>query len=103
MKIIEKLEELICEEIHDMKNYAKMALECKDEHPDLAEVFYKLSTEEKRHADMLHAEAVRMIEAHKKEHGEMSAEACAVYKYIHNKNIEDMEKAKRYQDMYRDS
>ena len=50
MKIMKLIEEHIGDEIHDMKEYAKLAVEYKDEYPELAELFYNLSTEEKHHA-----------------------------------------------------
>ena len=37
MKIIKTLEELIEEEVHDTKKYAKLAVEYKDENPALAQ------------------------------------------------------------------
>ena len=39
MKIIKELEELIEEEIHDIKKYAQLAVEMKSDHPGLAQVF----------------------------------------------------------------
>ena len=46
MKIIQKLEELIEEELHDMEKYARMAAELKAEHPSIANTFYTLSAQE---------------------------------------------------------
>ena len=46
MKIIKELEELIEEELHDIKKYAQLAVEMKNDHPGLAQVFYNLSTQE---------------------------------------------------------
>ena len=43
MKIIKKIEELIEEEIHDQKNYAKLAIKVKHDHPMLAQVLYNIS------------------------------------------------------------
>lgn len=101
MKIVKLIEEHISEEIHDMKEYAKMAVEYKDECPELAELFYSLSGEEKRHVDLLHERAASEIEKYRKTHGEPPAEMRAVYDYIHCKNIKKMEKAERYREMYR--
>ena len=46
MKIIQKLEELIEEELNDMEMYARMAAELKAEHPSIANTFYTLSAQE---------------------------------------------------------
>ena len=40
MQIIKELEELIEDEIHDVKKYAKMAVELKEKHPALAQTLY---------------------------------------------------------------
>lgn len=101
MKIMKLIEEHIGDEIHDMKEYAKLAVEYKDECPELAELFYNLSGEEKHHADLLHDKAVSEIEKYRKEHGEPPKEMLAVYNYIHGEHIKKMEKAERYRAMYR--
>ena len=46
MKLIETLSEKISEEIHDAKSYAELALENRDQYPDLAQTLYSLSLEE---------------------------------------------------------
>lgn len=101
MKIIKELEELIEEEIHDVKKYAKLAAEHKHENPALAQVFYNLSTQEEAHEAMLHNEVVKMIEAHRREHGEPPAAMMAVYDYVHKKHIDKMAEARRYQEIYK--
>lgn len=101
MKIIKELEELIEEEIHDVKKYAKLAVEIKKDRPGLAQVFYNISTQEETHQAMLHNEVVKMIEEHRKTHGEPPAAMMAVYDYVHKKNIDSLADARRYQDMYK--
>ena len=101
MKIIKELEEMIEDEIHDIKKYAKMAAELKAEHPGLAQVLYNISTQEDTHQAMLHAEVVKIIEGYRKTHGEPPAAMMAVYEYVHKKHIERLEEARRYQDMYK--
>lgn len=101
MKIMKILEEHIGDEIHDMKEYAELAMEYKDECPELADLFYNLSTEEKHHADMLHEKAVGELEKYRKTHGEPPVEILAVYAYIRCKNIKKMEKAERIRAMYK--
>ena len=101
MKIIKELEEMIEDEVHDIKKYAKMATEVKTEYPGLAQVFYNISTQEDTHQAMLHAEVVKLIESYRKTHGEPPAAMMAVYEYVHKKHIERLEEARRYQEMYK--
>lgn len=101
MKLIKELEELIEDEVHDVKKYAKMAVELKADHPQLAQVLYTISAQEEGHQQMLHGEVVRIIEQYRREHGEPPASMMAVYDYVHKKHIERMADAKRYQEMYR--
>lgn len=101
MKIIKTLEELIEEEIHDIKKYAKLAVEYKDEHPALAQVFYNLSTQEDGHQASLHGEVVKIIEEHKRNHGEPPPEMKAVYDYVHRKHIDSLAEARTFQEMYK--
>lgn len=100
MKLIQELEEKIEDEIHDIKEYAKMAIEVKEKHPSLAQTLYNISTQEANHQAMLHAEVVKLIEEHRKMHGEPPAAMMAVYDYLHKKHIEKMAEARRYQETY---
>lgn len=101
MKLIKELEELIEDEVSDIKKYAKMANEVREEHPQLAQVLYTISAQEEGHQQMLHGEVVRIIEQYRREHGEPPAAMMAVYDYVHKKHIDKLAEAKRYQEMYR--
>ena len=101
MKIIKELEELIEDEIHDVKKYAKMAAEVKDEYPGLAQTLFSISTQEETHQAALHAEVVKIIQEHRKTKGEPPAAMMAVYEFIHNRHVEKIAEAKRYQDLYK--
>ena len=101
MKLIEKLSEKISEEIHDAKCYVKMALEVKDEHPELARTLYNISSQEMEHMSMLHNAVVDLIEAYKAEKGEPPASMLAVYDYLHKKQIEAAAEVKSMQGMFK--
>ena len=101
MKLIKEIEELIEEEVHDVKKYAKMAVELKADHPQLAQVLYTISAQEEGHQQMLHNEVVKIIGDYRREHGEPPAAMMAVYEYVHKKHIDKLAEAKRYQEMYR--
>lgn len=100
MKLIRDLEEMIEDEIHDIKKYAKYAAEVKDQYPGLAQTLYTLSTQEASHQAALHAEVVKIIEEHRRMHGDPPAAMMAVYDYVHKKHIEEMAEARRYQEEY---
>lgn len=101
MKLIQEIEELIEDEIHDVKKYAKMAAELKPEHPSLAQVLYTISTQEDAHQAALHTEAVKIIDEYKRTKGEPPASMMAVYEFLHKRHIEKLEEARRYQDLYK--
>jgi hypothetical protein len=103
MKLIRDLEELIDDEIHDVKKYAKMAAEVKHEHPTLAQVLFNISTQEDGHQSAIHNEVVKIIEEHRKNHGEPPAAMMAVYDYLHKRSIDKLAEARQYQDIFRNS
>ena len=61
MTDIENLSEYIEDEIRDAGKYARCALKHKDESPDLADLFYRLSNEETEHAKLLYDEAMGQV------------------------------------------
>ncbi len=101
MKLIRELEELIEDEISDIEKYAKMAAELKAQRPSLAQALYTISTQEDTHQAALHSEVVKLIEEHKRTHGEPPAPMMAVYDYLHKRHIEKLAEARRYQEVYK--
>ena len=101
MRIIQILSEHIEEELEDAEVYIKLAIEYKEEFPQIAKTFYELSTEEMRHMDMLHLEVAALIKKHREEHGEPPAAMLAVYEYLHKKDIDKAAKIKILQNQYR--
>lgn len=102
MKIIEKITEFIDDEICGVKDYAKMAVELRDEYPAIANTFYTLSTEEAKHFNILHDIVTKIIEKYRADHGEPPADMLAVYDYLHKKSMDKYAEAKRYQEMYKE-
>jgi citrate synthase len=103
MKLIQELEELIEDEIHDVKKYAKMASELKTENPGLAQVLYTISVQEEAHSNMLHSEVTKIIEQYRKNHGDPPAAMMAVYDFMHKRHIDKAVEARRYQEVYKNS
>lgn len=103
MKLIQTLEEKIEDEIHDIKEYARMAAELKEEHPALAQVLYNISVQEDAHQAAIHSEVVKLIEEHRRVHGAPPPAMMAVYEYVHKRHIEKLAEARKYQDVYKTS
>ena len=61
MKIIEILSEKIEEEVCDAKSYISMAIEYKENYPELSRTLYNLSNQEMEHMNMLHGEVSDII------------------------------------------
>ena len=101
MKIIEKLSDMITDELNDAEKYAKCALKHKEERPSLAQTFYSLSIDEMKHMNMLHDEVVKIINEYRSSGNEVPAEMQAVYDYIHNRQIEHATNVKIIQETYR--
>lgn len=103
MKIIKVLSEKIREEICDAKAYVKMAIEYKDEYPDLSRTLYNLSMQEMDHKNVLHNEATEIIKRYRETNGEPPADMMAVYDYLHKEQIEKALEVKTLQTMYKES
>ena len=102
MKLIEKLSDKISEEISDGKHYAKMALEYKDERPELARTLYAISTEEMGHMARLHEAVAAIIEDYRRTNGEPPASMLAVYDYLHKQHIDKAAEVRNLQAMYKE-
>ena len=101
MQLIQKIEDQIDEELHDAKKYIKCAMKYKEDHKDLADLYYWLSQKEMTHADKLHKQVVAIIEEYRRREGEPPAEMLAVYNYLHDKEIDKAKEVKMMWDMYK--
>lgn len=98
MKIISELSDMIEEELEGAENYITLAHKMKEANPSLSKVFHDISLQEMNHVDMLHGEVVKLIQAHREEHGEPPAPMMAVYEYLHGKHIEKANKIRLMQN-----
>ena len=103
MRIIKILSDKIKEELGDAKSYAKMAIEYKEEYPELSRTLYNLSTQEMEHMNLLHNEVTAIIKKYRETKGDPPADMLAVYEYLHKEQIEKASKVKTLQNMYKDS
>lgn len=101
MRKIQILMEHIEDELKDARNYAKLALEYKNDDPELGDLFYKLSGEEMNHMNALHKSVVAHIEEHRRNKGEPPESMMAVYEYLHKRDIEKAEEVGVLQAMYK--
>lgn len=101
MKLIKELTEMIEEEIEGAEEYVKEAIKLKHERPSLAKTLYDISNQEMAHIDMLHAEVVKLIEEHRRTHGEPPAPMMAVYQYLHERHIDKVNNIRVLQNEYK--
>ena len=102
MQLIKVLEDQINKEMHDSGKYIKLAMQHKEDHKELADLYYWLSQEEMTHADKLHKMVVQYIEEYRKKEGEPPEDMMAVYKYVHEKEIEEAAEVKLMWAMYKE-
>lgn len=103
MKIIETLSNKIEEEVCDAKSYVTMAMEVKEEYPELSRTLYNISTQEMEHMNLLHGEVTQIIRRYRETQGEPPADMMAVYDYLHKKQIEKSLEVKTLQAMYKEA
>jgi len=101
MKIIEKLSEMIDEEINDAMKYAKCANMHKDDNPAMADMFIRLSEEEMKHMMTLHNQVVLLIEDYRRKNGEPPEAMKAVYDILHKRHIDKAAEAKAAIALYK--
>ena len=87
MKMIKKLAEMIEDELDGAEEYVEEAIHHKEDFPEVAQTFLELAHTELGHVDILHNQVVRLIEQHRKEHGDPPAAMLAVWDYAHEKHM----------------
>ena len=101
MRLIRDLSEQIEEEIEDARKYIRCALRYKEERPDLAQTYARLSEEEMEHMNRLHSSVAGIIAEYRRENGEPPASMLAVYEYLHEKHTDAAAEVKAAQDLFR--
>lgn len=101
MKIIEKMMDQIEEEMEGAQAYINCAMKWKDEDVLLAKMYADISTDELKHAMMLHEGSVRLINQYKQTGEVVPPEMQAVYDYLHKKHMEKFNAIKLEQAMFK--
>ena len=101
MKIIEKLSDMMEEEMCDAEKYIECAMKWKEDDMMLAKMFSDLSADELKHAMLLHENATRLINDYKQRGNTVPPEMQAVYDYLHDKHLEKFNNIKVRQALFR--
>lgn len=102
MKIIKVLCEKIEDSIECAEEYVKIAIEYKEEFPEVSKALFTMSESEMSIMSSLHSVVTKVISDYRKTNGEPPAPMMAVYDYLHKKYIDNAAKVKAMQQMYRD-
>lgn len=97
---IEKIADMISEEICDIKKYTECASMMKEEYPDIAEVMYTIGTQEEKHMEMLEDLMDKIVAKQKDTTGGVTPEMNVLISYIKKCDSREYEKAKMLQKQY---
>lgn len=100
MKIIKMLVEQIEEEACGAEDYAKKAMEYKEEDKVLADTYSKLAEVELQHVDLLHAQVVRIIKAWEAKGNTAPPEMTAIWNWEHGKAVDHIARVRVMLNMY---
>lgn len=88
MKILAEMVESIREELDDAEHYAKRAAQYKGTDDRVSSMYATMSSQELSHADMLHEQVVRLIQAQKETGHEPPAGMQHVWEWEHGRMID---------------
>ena len=100
MKVIKELVEMIEEEVCGAEQYAKKAMQYKDEDKLLADNYAKMAEVELQHVDLLHAQVVRIIKSWEAKGNTAPPEMTAIWQWEHGKAVDHIARVKVMLNMY---
>lgn len=100
MKIIKMLSEQILDEADGAAQYAKLAIQYKDEDKVLADNYAKMAEVELQHVDALHAQVVRIIKAWQAKGNETPPAMDVLYQWQHEMQIDHVARVRTLLNMY---
>lgn len=100
MEIIKTLVEQIEDEAASAEEYAKLAMQYKDEYKLLADNWAKMAEVELQHVDLLHAQVVRIIKEWKAKGNTTPPEMAAIWNWEHQKSIDHIARVRVMLNMY---
>lgn len=103
MKIIEEICDKISDEIKCAECYAKLALQYKEDYPQLAETYYRISSEKMTHMGLLHTQVANIIADYKKEKGQPPEAMKLLYNILHKKHIQNAAAVKGMLALYKEN
>ena len=101
MKEIKLLVEDIREELEGAEHYAKLAAQYKTDDKALADTYATMASQEHNHVDMLHAQAVRLINEQRASGVVAPASMQAVWDWEHELMVDKTAKIRALLDMYK--
>lgn len=100
MEIIKKISQKIDSELEDAERYIKCAYKVRDEYPQLADTYYKLSLAEMGHVNMLHDNVKNIINEYKK-NNDVPEAMQVLYEYLHERQIKWATKISAKQEAFK--
>lgn len=100
MEIIKKISQKIDSELEDAERYIKCAYKVRDEYPQLADTYYKLSLAEMGHVNMLHDNVKNIINEYKK-NNDVPEAMQVLYEYLHERQIKWAAKISAKQEAFK--